>query len=101
MANDLQLQKHKGGSIIIIAATMISYYTDLLSLVPSAICSAETPAAASSVDDEALLNRMALLSGEIGVSRRNFIANHLQLQKGLAINNIGPPEWILCLHVHV
>ena len=33
--------------------------------------------AASSVNEEVLLNWMALLSGEIGISRRNFMANHL------------------------
>ena len=78
MANDLQSQKHKGEGLItaaIIIITMTSF-VDLPSLVPSAACSAESPVA-SSVDDEALLNWMALLSGEIGVSRRNFIANHL------------------------
>ena len=46
----------------------------LPSLVPSDVCSTESPA--SSVDAEALLNWMALLSSDIGVSRRNFIANH-------------------------
>ena len=54
-------------SSIIIIITIFS--TDLPSLVPS-----ESPT--SSVDAEALLNWMALLSGDIGVSRRNFIANH-------------------------
>ena len=49
-------------------------YTDLPSLVPSDVCSTESPT--SSVDAEALLNWMALLSGDIGVSRRNFIANY-------------------------
>ena len=56
--------------IIIIPCT----YTDLPSLVPSDVCSTESPT--SSVDAEALLNWMALLCGDIGVSRRNFIANH-------------------------